>query len=81
VVQGGSGDYTSGVTLVAPPHLETPAVNLLVVLLVLILGAALVFSATRATANVDEGSRFVRWMVAVFLCFLALAALPVLVSF
>ena len=55
--------------------------NLLVVLLVLILGAALVFSATRATANVDEGSRFVRWMVAVFLCFLALAALPVLVSF
>ncbi|HSM06450.1 MAG TPA: hypothetical protein VK858_17640 [Longimicrobiales bacterium] len=54
---------------------------LLAVTVVLILGAALVFSATRATATVSDGGRFVRWMLVVFACFLALAALPVLLSY
>jgi hypothetical protein len=53
----------------------------LAILVVLLLGSALVFSATRATSTVSEGGRFVRWMLVVFVCFLALAALPVLLSY
>ena len=53
----------------------------LAVVLVLVLGAALIFAATRATATVEEGSTFIRWMVVVFVCFLALASLPVVIAF
>lgn len=39
------------------------------------------FGATRATATVEEGRTFIRWMVVVFAAFLVLASLPVVVSF
>lgn len=51
------------------------------VALVLALGAALVFSATRATASVDQGRSFIRWMLLVFVCFVLLASLPVVIAF
>lgn len=44
------------------------------------LGVSLVYAATRATATVEQGRPFIRWMLAVFLCFLALASLPVIVA-
>lgn len=53
----------------------------LAVALVAGLGLTLIFAATRATATVEEGSTFIRWMVVVFVCFLLLAALPVVVAF
>ncbi len=49
--------------------------------IVLLLGATLVYSASRATSNVDQGGRFVRWMLVVFACFLILASLPILLSY
>lgn len=51
------------------------------VAIVLILGATLVYSASRATSHVEEGGRFVRWMLVVFACFLVLASLPILLSY
>jgi hypothetical protein len=57
-------------------------VNLpLAVGIVLILGATLVYSASQATSHVEEGGRFVGWMVVVFACFLALASLPILLTY
>lgn len=53
----------------------------LAIVLVLGLGSVLVFGATRATATVEEGRTFIRWMVVVFAAFLVLASLPVVVSF
>jgi len=53
----------------------------LAVALVVGLGAALIYAATRATATVEEGHIFIRWMLVVFLCFLLLAALPVVIAF
>ena len=47
------------------------------VLLVLATGAALTFGATRATASVQDGSRFVRWMLIVFGAYLVLITLPI----
>lgn len=41
-------------------------------------GGALIFSATRATATVGEGTAFVKWMLAVFVAFIALASIPLL---
>lgn len=53
----------------------------LAVAIVLVLGATLVYSASRATSHVEEGGRFVRWMLVVFACFLVLASLPILLSY
>ena len=53
----------------------------LAVVLVLLTGALLTFAAIRATASVREGSTFLRWMVAVFVAYLALITLPVVVGF
>jgi hypothetical protein len=41
-------------------------------------GAALTFSATRATANVTQGGRFLRWMLVVFAAYLALLVQPMI---
>ena len=49
--------------------------------IVLALGGTLVYSASRATAHVEEGGRFVRWMLVVFACFLILASLPIILSY
>ena len=49
--------------------------------LVVGLGVFLIFAAVRATASVEDGPAFVRWMVAVFICFLVLASLPVVIAF
>ena len=49
--------------------------------IVLVLGATLVYSASRATSHVQEGGRFVKWMLVVFACFLVLASLPILFSY
>lgn len=51
------------------------------VTLVIALGAALVFAATRATATVNQGRAFIRWMLVVFVCFVLLASLPVVIAF
>ncbi len=45
------------------------------------LGLLLILAATRATANVEDGPSFIRWMVVVFVCFLVLASLPVVIAF
>ncbi len=45
------------------------------------IGILLTFSASRATATVHRGRTFLRWMVVVFVAYLALISLPVLVSF
>jgi hypothetical protein len=50
------------------------------VLLVLALGALLTFAATRATASVDEGRAFLRWMLMVFATYLALITLPLIMA-
>lgn len=50
----------------------------LAVALVLVVGGALVFSATRASLSVDRGPVFIRWMLVVFVCFLLLVSVPVL---
>jgi hypothetical protein len=44
-------------------------------------GALLTFGATRATANVLNGKLFLRWMVVVFVTYLALITLPVALGF
>jgi Mn2+/Fe2+ NRAMP family transporter len=44
-------------------------------------GVLLTFSASRATATVHRGRTFLRWMVIVFVTYLALISLPVLVAF
>lgn len=51
------------------------------VALAVTLGVTLVFAATRATASVEDGTAFVRWMLVVFLAFLLLAALPIVLAF
>lgn len=51
------------------------------VLLALATGALLTFGATRATANVQKGRLFLRWMLVVFGAYLALITLPVLLAF
>lgn len=51
------------------------------ILLVLAIGSLLTFGAIRATANVSRGTVFLRWMVVVFVTYLALIALPVVVAF
>lgn len=48
--------------------------------LVLTIGALLTFAATRATASVKEGPLFLRWMLVVFVTYLALISLPVVAS-
>lgn len=53
----------------------------LAVLLVLGIGALLTFSATRATENVRKARTFLRWMVVVFLAYLALITLPLIAGF
>lgn len=49
--------------------------------LVILLGGLLIFAAIRATGHVENGPIFVRWMIVVFVCFLALASLPVVIAF
>ena len=53
----------------------------LAVVLVVALGISLIYAATRATATVEEGRVFIRWMLVVFVCFLLLASLPVVIAF
>lgn len=48
------------------------------VLIVLVVGALLILGSARATGSVTDGSVFVRWMILVFVAFLALAAIPML---
>lgn len=55
--------------------------TLVAVFLVVLLGVALTVAATRATASVQDGAVFVRWMVVVFVTFLALITLPVVLAF
>jgi hypothetical protein len=50
------------------------------ILLVLALGALLTFSATRATASVDKGRVFLRWMLVVFAMYVALITLPLIMA-
>jgi len=45
------------------------------------MGLALIYAATRATATVDQGPVFLRWMLMVFVCFTVLAALPVVIAY
>jgi len=49
--------------------------------LALLVGALLTFGATRATARVKDGKAFLRWMVVVFVAYLALITLPVALAF
>lgn len=49
--------------------------------LVLVLGISLIYAATRATATVEDGHVFIRWMLVVFFCFLLLASLPVVIAY
>jgi len=44
-------------------------------------GVLLTLSASRATASVHSGRAFLRWMVIVFVAYVALISLPVLVAF
>lgn len=53
----------------------------LAVLLTVVIGALLTWGATRATANVLNGKVFLRWMVLVFITYLALITLPVALGF
>lgn len=46
----------------------------------IVVGVALVVSASRATVTVDQGKTFVGWMLVVFACFLVLASLPVVLA-
>lgn len=50
------------------------------VALTIAVGALLTFAATRATASVTHGRKFLRWMVLVFLAYVLLIGLPILVS-
>lgn len=51
------------------------------VILALVVGGLLTFGATRATANVQNGKTFLRWMMVVFATYLALITLPVVLAF
>jgi hypothetical protein len=53
----------------------------LAVFLTVAIGALLTWGATRATANVLNGKVFLRWMVLVFITYLALITLPVALGF
>lgn len=53
----------------------------LAVFLALVIGALLTYGATRATANVLNGKLFLRWMIVVFITYLALITLPVALGF
>ncbi|HSM61300.1 MAG TPA: hypothetical protein VK849_10905 [Longimicrobiales bacterium] len=53
---------------------------LIAVLLVLLLGGALTFGAVRATASVQRGRTFIRWMVVVFVAYVALISIPVVIG-
>jgi hypothetical protein len=44
------------------------------------LGVALLVASNRATANVQRGRIFVRWMLVAFLAYIGLAALPILIG-
>lgn len=48
------------------------------VVVVAVVGVFLVAAAANATASVSEGRRFVKWMLLVFIAFLALASIPIL---
>ena len=48
------------------------------ILAALVVGALLTYGASRATASVSQSPAFLRWMVAVFITYLALISLPVL---
>ena len=48
--------------------------------LVLAVGALLTFDATRATANVQNGRTFLRWMPVVFAASVVLMSLPILAA-
>ena len=63
------------------PHPRSPLTVPIAIALVLVLGGTLIFSATRATASVEDGTRFIKWMLVVFACFLILAALPIVIAF
>ncbi|MDP2954931.1 MAG: hypothetical protein Q8N53_00805 [Longimicrobiales bacterium] len=51
------------------------------VFVALVTGGLLTFGATRATATVHRGKTFLRWMLVVFVAYLALITLPVVVAF
>lgn len=53
----------------------------LAVIVTVVIGALLTWGATRATANVLNGKVFLRWMVLVFITYLALITLPVALGF
>ena len=48
------------------------------VLILLVVGGLLILGSARATETVTDGPVFVRWMILVFVAFLALAAIPIL---
>lgn len=48
------------------------------VLLVTAVGGLLILGSANATASVTRGPVFVRWMIVVFVAFLALASIPLL---
>jgi hypothetical protein len=50
-------------------------------LLVVLTGALLTYGASQATATVSRGPVFLRWMIAVFVLYVALISLPVLAGF
>lgn len=55
--------------------------TILSVAVALAVGGALTLAATRATASVQEGRAFLRWMIVVFATYLVLISLPVVVGF
>ncbi|MFQ5538041.1 MAG: hypothetical protein ACE5GJ_11410 [Gemmatimonadota bacterium] len=48
---------------------------------VLVIGVLLTLAAAQTTASVQDGKKFIRWMVVVFLTYVALITFPVLVAF
>jgi hypothetical protein len=52
----------------------------LLLALVGVLGGTLLLAATRATATVERGRVFVRWMVLAFVAFIGLVSLPLIVG-
>jgi hypothetical protein len=48
--------------------------------LVALFGGTLLVAATRATATVDRGRVFVRWMILAFAAFVGLVSLPLIVG-
>ena len=71
-----------GVFAMRPGFVDWWSMNAaLAVLLALAVGALLTFGAARATATVQQGKVFVRWMLVVFATYLALITLPVVLAF